>query len=277
MLPLVAPEYFAQLLRFKEQDADTRLQTAYAYELLEYSLFYLIRSFEKLYAAPLNLKSPAKQGCAEPKVSPKKVLSFLSIMEQDPPPSPSDFAGNDHCGVWKFEAATAEMHAKKMLHSLQILNRTFPRVLDSSPGRSMVALTKVMTIRVKYICGVLHWILTTLVSCIHTLSPFDEDSLVVLVWRNTVECLTSCIIDYAKVWKNFSANSNIDFMLQLLKGCLTAIAVEEAFTSYHPQGSLRVNPLPNYLSHVSIRDSGFHFDEVCHYIELISLFIFGRI
>eukprot|EP01060_Flectonema_neradi_P000073 TRINITY_DN10062_c0_g1_i2.p1 TRINITY_DN10062_c0_g1~~TRINITY_DN10062_c0_g1_i2.p1 ORF type:complete len:609 (+),score=70.33 TRINITY_DN10062_c0_g1_i2:696-2522(+) len=259
MLPRVAPEYFAQLLRFKENDEDTRLQTAYTFELLEYSLFFLIRSFEKLYAAPLNLKSPAKQGCAEPKVSPKKVLSFLSIMEEDPPPSPSDFAGQD--GIWKYEPATAESHAGKMLHSLRVLNMTFPRMLDSSPGRAMVALTKVMTIRIKYVCGVLHWVLTTLVACIHTLSPFDEDSVIVLVWRNAVECLTSCIIDYSKVWRKFSPNLNIDFMLQLLKGCLTAIAVDEAFTSYHPQGSLRVNPLPNYLSHVSLQDSGFHFDE----------------
>eukprot|EP00755_Sulcionema_specki_P019830 Sspe_Gene.70456::Locus_41599_Transcript_1_1_Confidence_1.000_Length_892::g.70456::m.70456 len=82
LLPLVRVDYFEQLLCPRTDDSD--FQLAYTSEVVELSLFMVNRLLESDFAGPLNILDPSlKRRAAEPKVVPRKVLTFLISSEDD--------------------------------------------------------------------------------------------------------------------------------------------------------------------------------------------------
>ena len=275
LLPLVAPAYFTQLLGFKRDVAsDTQVQLAYIYERLHLSVFYLGRSLERLYATPLGLKPANKKECAEPKVMPKKVLSFLNLCDQDTELSPpSDYTTEeDQSAPWEYEHAAVEQQSRLLLHHLEslqdVLYTAFPaEVFESghaaashSPAGHMRipdfnragkcdpvavgAYTRCLPLQVKLVAGTLHWLLVTMLACISNLVPIGDSSPLITLWRRTCLDLVHTITLFGRGFRILPADEAQLLTVQLFKGTLYAITIDQAFAAYHPQGSLDTRPLP---------------------------------
>ncbi|KAJ9444196.1 hypothetical protein DIPPA_23945 [Diplonema papillatum] len=236
------PAYFAQLFGFVKAGEDNQLQLAFIYELFEHSVFFLNRLFEALFAAPLSIKYPGKRGCAEPKVLPGRVLSFLSLSDTTTdliPPAYYSSEGEEDL-KWSFDHAASDHHAGILLHRMEILHRILP-LGDALGTADEAVVMKVVTLEIKFIVGCLHWLLVTLVSCIHTMLPLPDGSQIIPLWRRSVVVLAAVVTDFSKHWLKVGETGVL--VTQLFKGCLEVIALDQAFAAYHPQGSLDVHPV----------------------------------
>ena len=253
LLRFVSPSYFTQLLGYRKNKDDLDLQMTFIYELQDQSLFLLKRSMETLYAIPLNIKSPDKRGCAEPKVIPKRVLSFLLDEDDSGVTPPSDYTTEDHddCGHWEYSRETVESHAGLLLHRIDALSDVvyplpvpapLPQQLGGNEGVRPLKL--IVPLQVKLICGALYWVLVSLLGAITNLLPISDESSLVALWRNSAVHLVKTITLFCRYHSLLEADEAQMITIQLFKGCLHVIAIDQAFAAYHPQGSFDTTPLP---------------------------------
>eukprot|EP01064_Diplonema_japonicum_P016776 TRINITY_DN24800_c0_g1_i1.p1 TRINITY_DN24800_c0_g1~~TRINITY_DN24800_c0_g1_i1.p1 ORF type:complete len:770 (+),score=159.94 TRINITY_DN24800_c0_g1_i1:63-2372(+) len=251
-LNLVDTAYFSQLLRYTRVEDDRMLQVAYVYELLEQSVFWLNRSLEGLYSVPLCMQPKARRGSAEPKVNPRKVLSFL-VDEDTGLIPPGDYSTTESVS-WSFDRNAADIQCATLLHRMTVLKGLLPL----SPSLATVdrpIVSRVLNQQLRFVCGTLHWILVTLLTSIHNMYGIQDTSPLIPLWKATVSCLFHTIKDFSEQCEHLDSAETCHLsMLQLLKACLHVIAIDKAFLSYHPQGSLDV--LQPFDENLSVDEQG---------------------
>eukprot|EP01062_Namystynia_karyoxenos_P019119 TRINITY_DN17164_c0_g1_i2.p1 TRINITY_DN17164_c0_g1~~TRINITY_DN17164_c0_g1_i2.p1 ORF type:complete len:835 (+),score=291.76 TRINITY_DN17164_c0_g1_i2:83-2506(+) len=262
MLPLITPSCFRQLLAHRPEDAE--FQVLYVIEVLELSQWHLLRMLEECFAVPLRIPRPsAHTGAAEPKVLPQRMLAFLRLdnagTDADTVPPGEWFVeqsggapANAEAGAasesWTFQCERNEEHSRVLQQRLEVLASAAPLpasliVAEQERGGGVAA--RVCGRRVDFVCGCMHWVLTSVFAYLHTIvggTPPPEASALVSLWHEAALQLELCIADTMQLADRIPPAHFDALLIELLRGCLRVVMVENAFEAFHPQGALRSAP-----------------------------------